>query len=105
MSIHNFDRAIVNVSIGLAQYLMVDRLTRNIRFSMTKNGYAKMTNEKTHLVTQECFARKWGIGVEKAKETLKAKTQDCICSDLLPLTRRYCIDFNIRTPKEALMHI
>ena len=31
MAIHDFDRVVVNVSIGLSQDLMVDRLTGNIK--------------------------------------------------------------------------
>ena len=36
MAIHDCDRAMVNVSIRLSQYLMVDRLIGNIRVSVTK---------------------------------------------------------------------
>ena len=89
MSIHDFYRAMVNLSIGLAQELMLDRLIWNIRVSMTKKGYATITNERRHSVTPELLAMKWGIGLGKAKETLKVTNQDCICSTLLPLTRRY----------------
>ena len=89
---HNFDRAMVNLSIRLAQDSMVYRLIGNIRVSMTEKGYAKITNERHHLITPELLARKWGIGLEKAKETLKSTTQDCIRSVLIPLTRRYRTD-------------
>ena len=79
MEIHDFDRAMVNTSIILYQYLIVDRLIGHIRVSMNKKVYAKITNERHHLVKPELFARKWGIGLEKAKYMLKATTQDCIC--------------------------
>ena len=36
MAIHDFYRDMVNVLIGLAQYLMVNSLIDNIRVSMTK---------------------------------------------------------------------
>ena len=62
-----------------------------IRVSITKNGYATITNETHHLLTPELLERKWGIGLEKAKEMLKKITQEFISSDLLPLTRRYHI--------------
>ena len=39
LEIHDFDRAMVNVTIGLDQDLMVDRLIENIRVSRTKRGY------------------------------------------------------------------
>ena len=54
---------------------------------MTKRGYAKITNERHHLITPELLARKWGIGLENEKDTLKETTQDYICSYLQPLTR------------------
>ena len=44
IAIHDFDRATLIVSIGLAQDLMVDRLIWNIRVSMTKKVYATITN-------------------------------------------------------------
>ena len=81
--------AMVNISIRLAQDLMVDRLKVNIRVSMTKKLYSKITNERHHSVTPEMLARKWEIGLEKVKQTLKATTQDCTA--LLSLTSRYRI--------------
>ena len=53
MDIHDFDREMVNVSIRISQDLMVDRIIWNIRVSMTKEGYATITNERHHLVTPE----------------------------------------------------
>ena len=53
MVIHDFDRAMVNFLIVLDQYLMVGSLIGNIRVSMTKKGYATITNERHHLVTPE----------------------------------------------------
>ena len=89
MAIHEFDRAMANVSIRLYQDLMVDRLIGNIRVSMNKKVYEKITDERQHLVTPELLSRKWGIGLENAKEMLKATIQDSIRSDLLTLTRIY----------------
>ena len=89
MAIHDFDRVMANFSIGLAQYLMVDRLIGNIRGSMIKKVYAINTNEIHHSVTLELLKRNWGIGLEEAKYTLKATTQDCIRSALIPLKSKY----------------
>ena len=58
MDIHDFDRAMVNVSIGLAQDLMVNRLIWNIRVSMNEKGYAIFTNERHHSVTPELLLGK-----------------------------------------------
>ncbi len=92
IAIHDFDRAMVNVSLGLAQDLMVDRLISNVRVSRTRLGYATITNDRHHGISAELLAQKWGIGVEKAKATLKCTTQDSIRSAILPLTRRYRTD-------------
>ena len=89
MAIHDFDRAMFNVSIGLTQDLMLDRLIGNIRVSMTKGGYATIKNERHPLVPPELLERKWGIGLKNSKWKLKAKTQDSISSALRPITRGY----------------
>ena len=68
---------------------MVNRIIENIRVSMTKKGYATITNERHHSLTPKLLERKWGIGLEKAKETLKATTQGSIFSSLIPQTSRY----------------
>ena len=49
MAIHNFNIAMVNLSIGLAQDLMEDSLIGIIRVSMTKSGYAIITKIKAPL--------------------------------------------------------
>ena len=67
MAIHDCDRVIVNVSIGLAQDIMVEKLIGNIRVSINKKGYAIITNERHHLVTPERLTRNWGIGLEMEK--------------------------------------
>ena len=53
MAIHDFGIAMVNVSIGLAQDIMMERLIGNIRVSMNKKGYATITNDRHYLVTPE----------------------------------------------------
>ena len=63
MDIHDFDRDMVNVSVGLSQDFMVGKLIRNSRVYMTKKGYSTITNERQQLVTLELLARKWGIGL------------------------------------------
>ena len=72
MAIHDSDRGMVNVSIRLSQYIMVDRLEGNISVYMTKMGYATIRNKRYHSLTPEILAKKWGIGLEKGKVTLKA---------------------------------
>ena len=44
---HDFDRAMVNVSIGLAQDIIVDRLIGKIRVSMTKRDMQQLQMKGT----------------------------------------------------------
>ena len=92
MAIYDFDRAMLNVLIGFSQDLIVGRLIVNIKISMINKGYAIITNKRNQLVTQELLTRKWRIGLEKAKEMLKAITQDNTILAQLHITRRYLID-------------
>ena len=48
MAIYDIDIVTAIVSIRLAQDIMVDRMIGNIRVSMTKKGYATITNERQH---------------------------------------------------------
>ena len=64
ISIHDFNIAMVNVSVGLAHDIIVDRLISNMRVYMTKKGYVIITNERHNSLTPKLFARKWGISLE-----------------------------------------
>ena len=50
------------------------------------------TSESHHGVDASLLSLKWGIGLEKAKNTIKITTQHNIRSAILPLTRRYRTD-------------
>ena len=82
----------MDVSTGLVQGLMVKRRIANVNTTCVKDTYATITNDHHHGVKPELIARKWGIGLNKAKTTLKFVTQQSIRSTILPLTRRYRID-------------
>ena len=43
-------------------------------------------------VSADDLSRKWGIGLEKAKETLDVTMYMNVRSAILPLTKRYCND-------------
>ena len=47
MAIHNFDSAMANVSIGLAQYLMVYRIIGKIRVYTTKRDMQQLKMKYT----------------------------------------------------------
>ena len=60
---------------------------------LQENSIAQIrTFKRHHGVDANLLSLKWGIGLEKAKNTLKHTTQMNVRSALLPLTRRYRTD-------------
>ena len=88
-----------NVSIGLAQYLMEDRLISNVRVKRTRSGFANYTDKLHHGISADILAIKWEVGLDKAKRTLQSTTQDNVRSDLKPLTQRYRTGLLLQPPK------
>ena len=86
--IHEFDRAMVNFSIGLAQELMVDRLISKVRIKITRGGFANYTDKRHHGISDDLLAIKWGIGLDKVNRTIQSTTHNNVTSDLKPLTLR-----------------
>ena len=82
--VHEFDRALANE--GISQGLLDERLMSSC------NVNATFTSERHHGTDPSLLAKKWGIGLQKAKDTLKCTTQLNIRSAILPLTRRYRTD-------------
>ena len=62
--------------IGLAQHLMVDRLISKVEVKITISGFATYTDKQHHGISAGILARKWGIGLDKANQTLQSTTQD-----------------------------
>ena len=58
--IHDFDRAMSQVSTGLAEELMIDELCNHV------NILATYTEHRHHGSDPHLLARKWGIGINKA---------------------------------------
>ena len=61
--IHEFDREMANVSIGLAQDLMVDRLISNIRVKRTRSGFENYTDKQHHGISTYILEIKRGIRI------------------------------------------
>ena len=80
----------------IAEYMVSSIQTHSIRKRkrdvFERDEYATITNNRHHGISTELLARKWGIGLNKAKATLKGTTQKAIRSAVLPLTRRYRTD-------------
>ena len=74
--IRDFDREMENVSIELAQELMVDILIINVRVKRTRSGFATHTDKQHYRISANLLTRKWGVGLYKAKRSLQSTTQD-----------------------------
>jgi hypothetical protein len=84
MFLHSNDNEYDNAMLQISPILTGSLVDRIISSTYTK--------ERHHGADPELLARKWGIGTEKAKQTLKSTTQHNIRSAILPLTRRYKTD-------------
>ena len=69
--IHEFDRAMSNVSIGLDHNLMAEILIIKVRVKRTRSGFATYTDKQHHGISADILAIKWGIGLDKANMTLQ----------------------------------
>ena len=85
-NIYEYDRAMSQISTGFTPGLMIESMQNSVNISATYSG------ERHHGTDPHLLARKWGIGLNKAKQTLECTTQQNIRSAILPLTRRYRTD-------------
>jgi len=63
-----------------------------VRGSTTQIMAQIRTSERHHGIDARLLSLKWGIGLEKARDTIKHTTQYNTRSAILPLTRRYRTD-------------
>ena len=73
-----------NVSIGLAQDLMVDILISKFMVKITRSGFAISTYKRQHGISADLSASKYGIRLNKENRTLQSTTQDNVRSALKP---------------------
>jgi len=81
-------RDLCSYDLCLRDFYGVDRLQE----SSTETIAQIRTSKRHHGVDADLLSLKWGIGLEKARNTLKYTTQMNVRSALLPLTRRYRTD-------------
>ena len=91
--IHEFDRSMENISVVLAQYLMVDRLISKVRVKITRSRFTAYIDKRHHGISDDILERKWVVVLDKAKWTLQSTTQDNVRSALKPLTLWYRTGF------------
>ena len=91
------DAILLSVSSASCDEMMVPRLIASVKVATciredeTKVD-SMMSNQRHSTVNAEELSRKWGIGLETAKKTLKVTTQFGIRHALHPLRRRYRTD-------------
>ena len=76
---HEFDIALARSGLGPEQ--MCDRIVSDV-----------ISNKRHHGTDANLLSKKWGIGLQKARDTIAKTTQLNVRSALLPLTRRYRTD-------------
>ena len=81
--VNDIYRAMSQVSTTYSQDLLVDELVSKVNISAT------YSNTRHHGTDPALLARKWGIGLNRAKYTLNCRTQQNVRYEILPLTRRY----------------
>lgn len=104
---YEYDIAMASMAAGHCSQPMLRRLIENVNIQNLPNdtviapagnptlneyGNGTLTKDRHHAVTPELIARKWGCGLNTAKNTLKATTQLGVRSAIGPLTRRYRTD-------------
>ena len=88
---HDYDNVMAQISPIYNQELLLERLIASVNANKSSTG-ATYSNKRHHGTDPNLLAQKWGIGVQKARDTLKCTTQMNIRSAILPLTRRYRTD-------------
>ena len=58
-----------------------------------------VSTERHTSVTPKDLSKRWGIGLQQAKETLKRTTQRIVRSATMTLRRRYRADQNFEKPR------
>ena len=58
IGIHEYDRAMAEISTSLAQELMVDRIISKVGTVQRRNGYATITNDRHHGISAKLLAQK-----------------------------------------------
>jgi len=79
-----------NIPAGFNRKGFINAITK--RGNKYSNVNASITDGRHHEVKPETLAQKWGISLDKAKQTLKTTIQLAIRSASLPLKRRYRTD-------------
>ena len=96
-SVHESDVILSSVSSALSDETMVPRLVASVKIATymrndDSSASSVATKGRHSAVNAEELSRKWGIGLETARKTLKVTTQYGIRHALHPLRRRYRTD-------------
>ena len=95
-----FDNALASCSSVYCIDLMLQRMVASVRVASPKSRVdepevqisAFESKQRHHDVNPETLARKWNIGLDQARQTLRVTTQLGVRQAVHPLTRRYRTD-------------
>jgi hypothetical protein len=80
-------------AVSTATTQMASTIILNMRISTISTTTSEVTSKTRHsIITPEHLARTWSIGLDKAKETLRATTQKGIRFAIHPIHWRYRVD-------------
>ena len=90
-NISDLDNFMDRVSVGLAQYLHMEKLIDlvKLRFDNTVQISLNHTNSRHQKFTKQMIAVEWGIYDSKPEAKMESTTQMCVKLDILPFSRRY----------------
>ena len=63
--VHEFDREMKKIFIGLSHELVVDRLIINFKVRITRSGYSTYTDNKHQGIRSDILTRTWGVVLDK----------------------------------------
>lgn len=88
-----YDIAMSSISPCLATDEFESQINQTVKISTGSMCISSMDSEQRHHTpSPESISQKWGCGIDTAKRTLEATTQDFVRSAILPLSRRYRTD-------------
>ena len=92
---HEWDALLRSCSVIYTEQSMADAMVAKVQVR-TKDSIISaseiVTNERHSRITVDDLARKWNIGLESARATLRATTQHGVRHAIRPLSRRYRTD-------------
>ena len=86
------ERKLSLISTSLTDETLLPQIISNVMIDGSHNAFTAASEDRHSDISPESLSRKWNIGLQTAKETLKKTLQQGIRSAVHPITRRYQTD-------------